>query len=115
MYVRYDSHREQILRGGVGGADDDEFDGGLNLWPYFSRYVIVLLAKLKKMLLMYSRTCYEKFDDEPGGFFAVYTRVFSTLVEEEEQFGETKIEGPLYLKRPIMSLLDIFRSIIWTL
>lgn len=30
----YDSHREQILRGGD-GTDADDFEGLSNLWPYF--------------------------------------------------------------------------------
>lgn len=33
-------------------------------------------------------------DDAPEGFFGVYSHVFATLVEEEEQFGDTKIDGP---------------------
>jgi DnaJ-class molecular chaperone len=35
LVLRYDDHREQILKGG-NGADNDNIDG-INLWPYFAR------------------------------------------------------------------------------
>jgi len=72
----YDTHREQILRGGDG--DEEEFCGGINLWPYFSR------------------SCYDGFGDNEDGFFRVYDTLFRTLVEEEIRFGSGKSDLPVF-------------------
>jgi len=64
------------LNGGDG--HEDEFCGGINLWPYFSR------------------SCFEGFGDNEGGFFRVYETVFRTLAEEEVRFGSGKSELPIF-------------------
>ena len=59
----YDKHREQILRGG-----DDYVDNSINLMKYFSASV------------------YSGYGDDENGFYAVYSRVFKTIVEEDAEF-----------------------------
>ncbi len=59
----YDSHRDEILRGGDGqggGGDGDEDGEGyvVNVWPYFSG------------------GAFSGYTDEPGGFYDVYRTVF---------------------------------------
>eukprot|EP00960_Hanusia_phi_P055011 762838-Hanusia_phi.AAC.2 len=86
----YDSHREQILRGGDG--TEEEGDCGIDLFQYFSS------------------SCYKGYGDEEEGFFSVYRRVFDEIdkleegEEEEDEyhdappsFGESKtpwLQGP---------------------
>jgi len=66
----YDSHREAILRaghehaaGGEGSRPEDE----INLMPYFSG------------------AAFRGFDDQPGGFYETYRRVFDALDKQEQQ------------------------------
>ena len=66
----YDSHREAILRaghehaaGGEGSMPEDE----INLMPYFSG------------------AAFRGFDDQPGGFYETYRRVFDALDKQEQQ------------------------------
>eukprot|EP01132_Coremiostelium_polycephalum_P001254 gene1254-1582_t len=67
----YDDHREAILRGGKGGADDDFDDGGIDLWPYFSN------------------SCFRGYDDQDEmGFYKVYQRVFDIIDKQEEMEEE---------------------------
>ncbi|XP_046854117.1 dnaJ homolog subfamily C member 21-like [Xenia sp. Carnegie-2017] len=61
----YDRHREQILNDG-----DDFVDDGLNLIHYFKP------------------SAYKGFGDDEKGFYAVYSFVFSTIVEEDMKFGD---------------------------
>eukprot|EP01128_Nolandella_sp_AFSM9_P011312 TRINITY_DN801_c0_g1_i1.p1 TRINITY_DN801_c0_g1~~TRINITY_DN801_c0_g1_i1.p1 ORF type:complete len:597 (+),score=169.39 TRINITY_DN801_c0_g1_i1:113-1903(+) len=70
----YDSHREQILRG------EDEYEGGVNLWPYFSRMA------------------YDGFDDSDTGYFTVFRTVFEQLAAEEAKMGtkQTAVEYPTF-------------------
>eukprot|EP00743_Colponemidia_sp_Colp-15_P006043 GILK01006493.1.p1 GENE.GILK01006493.1~~GILK01006493.1.p1 ORF type:complete len:450 (+),score=117.25 GILK01006493.1:121-1470(+) len=60
----YDSHKDQILRGGDGTEDKDEHHG-VNLWAY------------------YSTSAFKGFGDDQGGFYAVFNKLFETLAEEE--------------------------------
>ena len=59
----YDKHREQILNGG-----DDYIDNSLNLMHYFQPFA------------------YRGFGDDEKGFYAVYSFVFKTIVEEDSKF-----------------------------
>eukprot|EP01118_Nematostelium_gracile_P000083 TRINITY_DN10072_c0_g1_i1.p1 TRINITY_DN10072_c0_g1~~TRINITY_DN10072_c0_g1_i1.p1 ORF type:complete len:507 (+),score=169.07 TRINITY_DN10072_c0_g1_i1:53-1573(+) len=64
----YDSHREAILRGRDGTAEDGgEEQAGMNLWPYFST------------------SCFSGFGDDEEGFYSVYRDVFEQLDAEEEE------------------------------
>ncbi|XP_026748794.1 dnaJ homolog subfamily C member 21 [Galleria mellonella] len=60
----YDNHREQLLRGAGSSYNDDSLD----VFPYFSP------------------SCYKGFGDDPQGFYAVYSEVFSKLSSEEADF-----------------------------
>jgi len=66
----YDSHRDQILRGGDGTEGD--FDSGFNVWPYFSR------------------SCFQGFGDNEGGFYKIYAFVFKNLNDEDMQAATEK-------------------------
>ncbi len=58
----YDSHREQILRGHVVGADATDAEAeALDLQQYMSV------------------SCFEGFGDDEGGFFAVYAHIFEAI------------------------------------
>jgi DnaJ family protein A protein 5 len=59
----YDKHREQILNGG-----DDYIDNSLNLMHYFQPFA------------------YRGFGNDEKGFYAVYSFVFKTIVEEDSKF-----------------------------
>ena len=63
----YDDHRDAILRGGDGTADDDEERVGqeVNIWSYFNT------------------SCFQDFDDKPKGFFTVYRNLFEDLLDQE--------------------------------
>jgi DnaJ family protein A protein 5 len=66
----YDSHRESILRGGDGTADEEGMHHeGVNIWPYFNS------------------NCFRGFGDDEEGFYAVYARLFATLDEEEDTYA----------------------------
>lgn len=64
----YDKHREQILNGG-----DDYIDDSLNLMHYFQP------------------SAYDGFGDDEKGFYAVYSFVFKTIVEEDSKFVNDKV------------------------
>jgi len=59
----YDDHRESILRGGDGTAEDDS--PIINLWKYFNS------------------SCYNGFTDEEGGFYQVYGKIFEEIYSIE--------------------------------
>lgn len=61
----YDSHREQILRGGT-GVDCDDDGVGIDLFRYFTA------------------SCYKGYGDDSEGFYAVYSKVFEQVDEMEE-------------------------------
>ena len=63
----YDDHREAILRGGNGTAQDGEdADDSINVWKYFNA------------------TCFTGFNDEsPIGFYTVYRSIFDQISERE--------------------------------
>eukprot|EP01087_Luapelamoeba_hula_P010007 TRINITY_DN261_c2_g2_i3.p1 TRINITY_DN261_c2_g2~~TRINITY_DN261_c2_g2_i3.p1 ORF type:complete len:613 (-),score=212.30 TRINITY_DN261_c2_g2_i3:13-1809(-) len=63
----YDGHRDSILRGGDGTAEDGEAAQGINLWPYFSS------------------SCYTGYSDGEKGFYVVYSKVFAAIAEEEAE------------------------------
>ncbi|KAL4707595.1 hypothetical protein ACJJTC_001640 [Scirpophaga incertulas] len=60
----YDNHREQLLRGAGSSYNDDSLD----VYPYFSP------------------SCYKGFGDDPQGFYAVYSEVFTKLATEETDY-----------------------------
>ena len=64
----YDKHREQILNGG-----DDYIDDSLNLMHYFQP------------------SAYRGFGDDEKGFYAVYSFVFKTIVEEDSKFVDDQL------------------------
>jgi len=61
----YDSHREQILRGGLGEKLEED---GIDLFQYFSS------------------SCYSGFSDDESGFYGVYNEVFNILAKEDMDF-----------------------------
>uniref|UniRef100_A0A6V7JJ97 DnaJ homolog subfamily C member 21 n=1 Tax=Bracon brevicornis TaxID=1563983 RepID=A0A6V7JJ97_9HYME len=63
----YDNHREAILKGGVG---EDYKDESIDLFQYFSP------------------SCFKGYGDDEKGFYAVYRRVFETIVAEDMEFAE---------------------------
>lgn len=63
----YDKHREQILKGG-----DDYIDDGLNLMHYFQT------------------SAYRGYGDDEKGFYAIYSFVFRTILEEDSKFVDDK-------------------------
>ena len=66
----YDKHREQIIRGG-----DDYVDNSINLMKYFSASV------------------YTGYEGDELGFYAVYSKVFRTITNEDAEFAaETFLE-----------------------
>ena len=70
----YDSHREQILRGGT-GLDDDDDGVGIDLFKYFTG------------------SCYKGYGDDDGGFYSVYSKVFQeidALEEADESVDEVR-------------------------
>uniref|UniRef100_A0A1I7TG79 DnaJ homolog subfamily C member 21 n=1 Tax=Caenorhabditis tropicalis TaxID=1561998 RepID=A0A1I7TG79_9PELO len=69
----YDRHRESILK----GKNTDFEEQSVDLFPYFSA------------------SCYQGYDNDKNGFFAVYRKVFKTLVTEEyDQYDENPIDYP---------------------
>ena len=63
----YDSHREAILRSGVAGAGDDARpEDEIDLMPYFAS------------------NCFRGFEDDDGGFFGVYGKLFAALDSQEQ-------------------------------
>jgi len=61
----YDSHRDQILRGGLGEKLEED---GIDLFQYFSS------------------SCYSGFGDDESGFYGVYNEVFNILAKEDMDF-----------------------------
>lgn len=76
----YDNHRNAILRGessaepGADGdsCDGEEYDGGINLWPYFNS------------------SCFSGFGDGENDFYNVYSEIFKDIEELEK--GDTDNE-----------------------
>ena len=62
----YDNHREQILRGGSGLDEEDDYIG-IDLFKFFRR------------------SCYKGYTDEEGGFYNVYSSVFEVIDELEAE------------------------------
>ncbi|CAH8627629.1 unnamed protein product [Schistosoma rodhaini] len=66
----YDKHRAQILQGnGRGtqmGETSDYQESRVDVFQYFTR------------------SCFEKFDDDLKGFYTVYAKVFADITEEEK-------------------------------
>ncbi|KAJ3424762.1 DNAj [Anaeramoeba flamelloides] len=68
----YDKHRDEILKG-VDPEDFGKETTGIQIWTYFKS------------------TCFKGFDNEdPKGFWGVYSHLFATLDQEEE--AEEKID-----------------------
>ena len=93
----YDSHREAILRaghehaaGGEGSRPEDE----INLMPYFSG------------------AAFRGFDDQPGGFYETYRRVFDALDWIQRAAGKQYVEFYRYYvsKSPPVAT----RAVAWT-
>ncbi|EEB18675.1 conserved hypothetical protein [Pediculus humanus corporis] len=73
--IKYDNHREAILKGGLGS---DYKDDSLDILPYFTA------------------SCYKGFGDDPKGFYAVYQEVFNKLAAEDSEYikeDEPEIPG----------------------
>ncbi|EGC30171.1 hypothetical protein DICPUDRAFT_41822 [Dictyostelium purpureum] len=92
----YDDHRESILRGGRGGANDDgDYDDDINLWPYFNA------------------SCFTNYSDtDDNSFYNVYSRIFSAIDKEEESVDEEKyhFQPPQFgnSKTPIAEVLKFY-------
>lgn len=71
----YDKHRDALLRG-LGDSDGDI--QGINLFEYFTS------------------SCYKGYGDDSQGFYAVYSKVFKTLAEEDLTFYEGDIRELSY-------------------
>mmetsp|Transcript_492 Transcript_492/g.1242 ORF Transcript_492/g.1242 Transcript_492/m.1242 type:complete len:559 (+) Transcript_492:108-1784(+) len=65
----YDAHREQILKGDDGAAEDP-FKTRINLYQYFST------------------SCFEGFGDGAKGFYAVYSDLFTAIDHEEAEWED---------------------------
>lgn len=63
----YDNHREAILKGGIG---DNYKDESIDLFQYFTT------------------GCFKGYEDDEKGFYAVYRKVFETLVAEDSEFAK---------------------------
>lgn len=63
----YDDHRTQILSGKEMGEDADQDNFQFNIWEFFST------------------SCYKGFNDSSDGFYMVYGKVFTDILEEEEE------------------------------
>ncbi|KAG8341011.1 DnaJ domain [Trypanosoma vivax] len=70
----YDAHREVILRGG--DADSSSYED--NLFGYFTS------------------TCFNGFDDDENGFYAVYRNVFNELVRSESEYNDNASAWPRF-------------------
>ena len=84
----YDTHRDSILRGGVGagrGGGEGEGDG---------EYQDETVADLMNY---FSTSCFYNFSDEDGCFYQVYREVFAKLDQDEE--GEEN-EGTYHRAAP---------------
>eukprot|EP01036_Dinobryon_divergens_P024483 gene24483-32934_t len=66
----YDDHRDSILRGGDGTADE-EGSQEVNLWKFFNS------------------SCFSGQEDGPTGFYTVYSAVFADLKEKELNAANT--------------------------
>ena len=64
----YDDHREQILKGGTPGSENNEDD---------ESYTVDLFA-------YHSVSAYTNYNDEQDGFFTVYRKLFARLDRDEE-------------------------------
>lgn len=67
---RYDSHREQILRGSHTDYEDDSLD----VFPYFTA------------------ACYKGYGDDADGFYTIYREVFDKLATEDIEFLDSPDE-----------------------
>ncbi|AAZ10264.1 chaperone protein DNAj, putative [Trypanosoma equiperdum] len=70
----YDAHRESILN----GEDADSSQHEVNLYCYFT-----------------SR-CFDGFDDNEGGFYSVYRKVFDQLIEDESEYSSNAKTWPRF-------------------
>uniref|UniRef100_A0A672MG48 DnaJ homolog subfamily C member 21-like n=2 Tax=Sinocyclocheilus grahami TaxID=75366 RepID=A0A672MG48_SINGR len=69
--LRYDNHREALLKGGVSGEYQDE---SIDLLQFFTV------------------TCYSGYGDDEKGFYTVYRNVFETIVKEEMEHSKDEEE-----------------------
>lgn len=71
----YDDHRDAILRGGDGTAGADGTESMTpNLWTYFRS------------------SCFEGFEDDDNGFYAVYRRAFEEIMKVEIDSGVGNVD-----------------------
>nr|XP_009942037.1 PREDICTED: dnaJ homolog subfamily C member 21 [Opisthocomus hoazin] len=75
--LRYDNHREALLKGGVDGSYQDDT---LDLLRYFTV------------------SCYSGYGDDEKGFFTVYRQVFEKITREEMEYmtQEDTEEFPMF-------------------
>lgn len=66
IYIRYDNHREQILR----GSQTDYEDKSIDVYQYFTA------------------SCYRGFDDTQTGFYTIYRQIFEKIACEDIEFIE---------------------------
>lgn len=66
----YDNHREQILR----GKNSEYNDNSLDVYQYFTT------------------ACFKGYNDEDGGFYSVYRKVFEEIAREDIEYMEDKEE-----------------------
>lgn len=72
----YDSHRDAILKGGLG---NDYKDDSLDVFPYFTP------------------SCFKGYGDDDKGFYSVYREVFKRISTEDTEFmddGDSDFEIP---------------------
>ena len=77
----YDDHREAIIRGSNGtrsNKDDTDVGDCIDLWRYFNA------------------TCFNGMSDATGGFFNVYSEIFSQLVQQENSVSEKMVDYPVF-------------------
>jgi DnaJ family protein A protein 5 len=75
----YDGHKAQVLRGD--SESDDEYEEAGQSGAYGARRGRYKGPDIEQYC---SSSAYKGFSDEPGGFFATYNDVFTTIDQEEE-------------------------------
>ena len=71
----YDSHREQILRGGTGGDDDDLSAEEFDPRPFLSPF------------------CFQGYGDDKKGFYNVYRRAFEDIDAQERAAYQRTVDA----------------------
>jgi len=69
----YDSHRDSILRGDSGSAEEDQFEHNVRLTS--AGDIVVLMSRFNSSV---------PFTDAPNGFYGILRETFANLAREED-------------------------------